>query len=122
MKASISIDLRIGQHVRHHNYQGKRVTGVVCALSVDTESGLMADLVLDAPIVIAADGEFQAISIHRQHIPAHELSAFDDRDELIAELRLACEGLLACADTGVTSLGAIRAGRAAIAKVAGVAA
>jgi len=35
------------------------------------------------------------------------------------QLLLACEGLLAIAETGVTSLGAIRVARAAIAKATG---
>ncbi|WP_382155368.1 hypothetical protein [Hydrogenophaga sp. ANAO-22] len=118
MNAGISIDLRIGQHVRHRDYKGKRVTGVVHSLSVDREQGLMVEIILDEPIVIDGDGE-RPINIHRQYAPAHEFQPFDDRDELIAELRLACEGLLSCAETGTTSLSAIRAGQAAIAKATG---
>lgn len=116
----VEISLRIGQHVRHRDHLGQRVTGVVHGLLIDSDRVLQADMVLDAPIIIPArNADDREISIWRQHVPAHELAPFDDRDELIAELRLACEGLLAIAETGVTSLGAIRFGRDAIAKAAG---
>lgn len=118
--AGVEMSVRIGQRVRHQDYQGQRVTGVVRGLSVDDERALMADIALDAPIVIPAKSpDDREICIWNQHVPAHELAPFDDRDELIAELRLACEGLLSIAETGVTSLGAVRAARAAIAKVTG---
>lgn len=119
----IEISLRIGQHVRHRDYKGERVTGIVSGLSLDSDRVLQADIVLDAPIIIPArDADDREIRIWRQHVPVHELRPFDDRDELIAELRLACEGLLSAAETGIASLGAIRAGRVAIAKVTGSAA
>lgn len=118
--AGIEISLRIGQHVRHRDYKGERVTGLVRGLSIDSDSVLQADITLDAPIIIPARSpDDDEIRIWRQSVPAHELTPFDDRDELIAELRLACEGLLSIAETGVTSVGAIRAGRAVIAKVNG---
>jgi len=91
---------------------------VVQSISVDREQGLMVEIGLDDPIVIDGDGE-RPISLHRQYAPAHEFQPFDDRDEQIAELLVACQGLLHCAQSGVTSLGAIRAGKAAIAKVTG---
>lgn len=63
------------------------MTGVVHGISVDSDRVLQADLVLDAPIVIPAlSPEDRELSIWRQHVPAHELVPFDDRDELIAEL------------------------------------
>lgn len=84
--------LRIGQHVRHNDYLGRRITGKVRGLSVDSDRVLQADIVLDAPIVIAAisDGD-REIKIWHQHVPAHELTPFDDRDELIAELLASLE-------------------------------
>lgn len=119
-RGGIALDVHLGQRVRHHDYKGQRVTGLVRGLSIDSELLLQADIVLDDPIVIPArNADDRDISIWHQRVPAHELAAFDDRDELIAELRLACEGLLSAAETGITSLGAIRAGRAAIAKVPG---
>lgn len=119
-KAGAFTDLRIGQHLRHRDYKGERVTGIVRCLSVEADQGLMVEIALDAPIVIPAHGDSREVRIYRQFAPAHEFQPFDDRDELITELRLACEGLLSCAETGITSLGAIRAGRAAIEKVVGV--
>lgn len=85
--AGIDLSLRIGQHVRHGDFHGKRVTGVVRGLSVDTEDVLYADILLDEPIVIPALGpEDHDLPIYRQHVPAHELAAFDERDELLANL------------------------------------
>ncbi len=115
---SAAINLHIGQRVRHRDHDGQRVTGMVRALGLE-DSVLMATIVLDEPIVIPASQDWREVRIHNQHVPAHELAPFDDRDELIAELRLACEGLLSGAETGVASLGAMRAARAAIAKVTG---
>lgn len=84
--ASAVQSLHIGQHVRHHDHKGTRVTGVVCGLMLDEGGQLVADIVLDAPIIIPARGGFSETRIHRQHLPAHELAPFDDRDELISEL------------------------------------
>lgn len=81
------ISLRLGQHVRHRDHLGQRVTGVVRGLSIDSDRVLQADIVLDAPIVIPARStDDREISIWHQHVPAHELTPFDDRDELVAEL------------------------------------
>jgi len=84
--AGVEVSLRIGQRVRHRDYKGQRVTGVVRGLSLDSDGALQADIALDTPIVIPAFNEFAATNIYRQHVPAHELAAFDDRDELVAEL------------------------------------
>jgi len=85
VSAAIEISLRIGQRVRHHDFHGKRVTGVVRGLTVDSEDVLHADIALDAPIVIPALGEGdRELQIYRQHVPAHELAPFDEREELIA--------------------------------------
>lgn len=88
--AGVEISLRIGQRVRHQDYQGQRVTGVVQGLSVE-DRALMVDMILDAPIVIPAMGEYGPTKIFRQHVPAHELAPFDEREELIAELLAALE-------------------------------
>ena len=82
----IDFSLRIGQRVKHHDYQGKRVTGVVRGLSVDDERGLIVSCFLDEPIVIAAGHGFDATKIFWQNAQAHEFSPFDERDEVIAEL------------------------------------
>lgn len=79
----------------------------------------MVTIALDQPIVIPATADIREIQIYTQHVPAHEVAPFDALDELIAELRSACEGLLSSAETGITSLGVIRAGRAVLAKVHG---
>ncbi len=119
--ACAAIDLRIGQHVRHTEFRGQRVTGVVIGLSLGESRELMADVVLHQPIIIpaSADGRWAETSVHRQYVPVVELSPYDERDDLIADLLKACEGLLSVAETGITSLGAIRAGREVIAKAKG---
>lgn len=87
MSAGVDISLRIGQHVRHRDYKGQRVTGTLRGLSFDSDNVLTADIVLDAPIVLPARGEGdRQVDIWRQCVPAVELSPLDDRDELIAEL------------------------------------
>lgn len=84
--ASLEISLRIGQRVRHHDVHGKRVTGVVRGLCVD-EDVLHADIVLDEAIVIPPiNADDHELRIYRQHVPAHELAPFDEREELIAQL------------------------------------
>jgi hypothetical protein len=85
--AGVEISLRIGQRARHHDFHGKRVTGVVCGLSVDSYNVLQVDIVLDEPLVIAPafDGD-RELRIYRQHVPAHELQPFDEREEVIAQL------------------------------------
>ena len=99
--AGVEISLRIGQRVRHQDYQGKRVTGVVRGLSIDLENALMVDCVLDAPIVIPPGDGFSEIQIHRQHAPAHEFAPFDDRDEVIEKLLTTLETLLPYVFTAV---------------------
>jgi hypothetical protein len=85
--ACAEISLRIGQRVRHKDYQGKRVTGIVRGLFIDGDDHtLKAQVALDAPIIIPPGYGFDQINIWHQHIPAHELSPFDEREELIADL------------------------------------
>ena len=84
--ASVAINLHIGQHVRHCDYQGKRVTGVVHLLSHTSDQGLICEIGLDEPIVIPASDDLHEIRIYRQYAPAHEFQPFDERDQLIAEL------------------------------------
>lgn len=122
-KAGVAIDLRIGQHVRHRDYKGKRVTGVVRALSIDTEQGLMVEIFLDAPIVIDHGGE-RPLDIYRQYAPAHEFQPFDERDELIAELSSSLQALLQYHDDipKAADQQLLDAGYAALAKVDGGAA
>lgn len=115
--ASVEMSFRIGQHVRHRDYKGQRVTGVVRGLSVDSEQGLLVDIVLDAPIVIPAGDGFAAISIYHQHAQAHEFAPFDERDELIAEMLAALQGVVRVADRATAEFDAARA---AIAKAAQV--
>jgi hypothetical protein len=121
--SGIEVSLRIGQHVRHGEYKGQRVTGVIRGLSIDSDRVLQADIALDAPIIIPASAAGdREIRLWSQLVPAHELAPFDDRDDLIAELRLACEGLLSVAESGITSLGALRAAQAVLVKTTGSAA
>jgi hypothetical protein len=110
---------RIGQHVRHRDYKGQRVTGVVRSLTIEGDGGLIVGIALDAPIVIPAGDGQRPIDIWNQHAPAHEFSPFDERDELIAEMLAALRGVVAVADRETVEF--IRA-RAAIAKAVGVAA
>lgn len=83
--AGVEISLRIGQRVRHRDCKGRRVTGTVRALAIEDRE-LMVTIALDEPIVIPASDDIRQIDIYTQHVPAHELAPFDDRDELIAEL------------------------------------
>lgn len=93
--AGLEMSVRIGQHVRHRDYQGKRVTGVVRGISLDGDGRLEAHIVLDAPIVIPKHaGIDREISIWHQHVPIIELAPFDERDEQIAELASALGELL----------------------------
>lgn len=92
--AGAEISLRIGQRVHHGDYKGRRVTGIVRGLSDNDGQGLMASVALDEPIVIPPRGDdSREIHIRWQNIPAHELAAFDDRDELIATLLSALRDL-----------------------------
>ncbi|WPG35156.1 hypothetical protein [Variovorax sp. EBFNA2] len=116
----IVISLHIGQRVRHRDYKGQRVTGIVHGLSLDSDRVLEADIVLDAPIVVPArNEEDRALSIWRQHVPAHELAPFDDRDELIAEMLAALHGVVRVADRATVEFDAART---VIAKATGSAA
>lgn len=123
--AGIAMSLAIGQHVRHQDFGGKRVTGRVTSLSID-DNVLSAVIVLDAPIVIPARGEGdRPVDIWRQCVPAHELTPFDERDEVIAELVAALEGMTARHDAlgaQVADQRLLDAAYAAIAKVKGAAA
>jgi len=89
--AGIEMSIRIGQRVRHQDYQGQRVTGVVRGLSIDEDRALIAAVALDTPIVIPASGDGREIRLQWQNVPAHELAPFDEREELIAELVAALE-------------------------------
>lgn len=92
----LEISLRIGQRVRHQDFHGKRVTGIVRGLSVDSEDVLHADIALDEAIVIPPINEDDhELRIYRQHVPAHELAPFDEREELIAGMREAAEAVAA---------------------------
>ncbi|MGQ3001273.1 MAG: hypothetical protein ACT6UH_00565 [Hydrogenophaga sp.] len=121
-KAGAFTDLRIGQHLRHRDYKGERVTGIVRCLSVESEQGLMVEIALDAPIVIPAHGDFHETRIYRQFAPAHEFLPFDERDELIAELQSALQGLLQYHDDvpKAANQQLLDAGYSALARVAGV--
>ena len=116
--AGVELSLRIGQRVRHRDYQGRRVTGVVHGLSVETDRGLVASVVLDEPIVIPprAEGD-REIRINWQTDTAHEFTPFDDRDELIEQMLAALRGVLRVADRATDEFDAARA---AIAKATGV--
>jgi len=83
----VEISLRIGQRVRHRDYLGRRVTGIVNGLHVESEQGLTASVILDEPIIIPArcEGD-REVHINWQTCPVTEFSPFDDRDEQIAEL------------------------------------
>lgn len=117
--AGLALNLTIGQRVRHHDYRGQRVTGVVQSLGIE-EGRLMAGIALDAPIVIPArsDGELE-IRIYNQHVCAVELAPFDDRDELIGELSVALLAMLTYHDTSAKAPDQrlLDAGYAAVAKV-----
>ena len=85
-KAGVALNLTIGQRVRHHDYKGQRVTGVVHSLSIE-DGRLMAGISLDEPIVIPARSDDEReIRLYNQHVFAVELAPFDERDELIGEL------------------------------------
>lgn len=91
--ARLALALHIGQRVRHQDYQGRRVTGIVQGLWVDIGRGLMVDCVLDAPIVIPPGDGYDEVRIQRQYAPANEFAPFDDRDELLTELLKAAQAI-----------------------------
>lgn len=114
------ISLRIGQRVRHGDYLGRRVTGIVRILEISDDRGLTATVLLDEPIVIHARGEGdREVRINWQTVSAHELAAFDERDELIGEMLAALQGALRVADRATDEFDAARA---VIAKAIGAAA
>lgn len=117
-QAGIALTLQIGQRVRHCDYKGQRVTGTVRGLMTE-EQALMATIGLDQPIVIPAGHGCRQVDIYTQHVPAHELAAFDDRDELIAEMLAALKGVVRVANRATDEFDAARA---AIAKATGAAA
>lgn len=93
-QAGVVLALHIGQHVRHRDFNGRRVTGTVFSLGVQ-DNALMARIGLDEPIVIEArEPGDRPINIYTQHVPAHELAPFDARDELIAEMLAALRALV----------------------------
>jgi hypothetical protein len=78
------MSLTIGQHVRHRDHKGQRVTGTVRSIGIE-DNAVMVTIGLDAPIVIPKRGELdREIHLYTQHVPAHELAPFDERDELLA--------------------------------------
>jgi hypothetical protein len=129
LDAGADMSFRIGQRVRHLDYKGQRMTGVVRGLSLDSEQGLMVSIALDSPIVIPAGEGYSETTIWNQHAPAHEFRPFDERDELIAGLLEALQRIVTAADSEAAAGGemwyaeavypAIEAARAAIAKTKG---
>jgi hypothetical protein len=83
----VEIALRIGQRVRHRDHLGRRITGVINSLQVESEQGLTASVLLDEPIIIPARGEGdREVRINWQTCPVQEFAPFDDRDEQITEM------------------------------------
>lgn len=121
--------LTIGQHVRHHDYPRRHVAGTVRCLEIE-DNALWATIGLDEPIVIEArNPDERPINIYSQHVPAHELAPFDERDELIAKLigiarrvdaMLTRQRWMLCDDAPESVL--LRDARAAIASATGIAA
>ncbi len=93
--AGVEMSFRIGQRVRHHDHNGKRITGLIRSLSIERDSGLMVDISLDTPIVIPAGDGYRPIDIYTQCAPAHEFQPFDERDELMAEMTAALQKVVA---------------------------
>lgn len=76
----------------------------------------MVDVLLDAPIIIPAAHGFPESHIHHQHVPAHELTPFDGRDELIDEMLAALKAVAAFIEgkpDAVEPFGIVRAAIAA---------
>lgn len=118
--AGLEIALRIGQHVRHRDFNGKRVTGIVRALTYDSDNGLRADIALDEPIIIPArDSDDRELRIYTQYVPAHELAPFDEREELIGEMLEALQFLLSGIEGNCIADNDVTRARAAIAKATG---
>jgi hypothetical protein len=85
--SAAAFNLRIGQRVHHREHEGRRVTGVVHGLNIESERGLVVAILLDEPIVIRKINEDdREVNIYWQTAQAHEFAPFDERDELIAGL------------------------------------
>jgi hypothetical protein len=115
-----ALNITIGQRVRHQEYKGRPVTGVVRSLCIE-DGRLMAGIALDDPIIIPARTEDdREIHIHNQHVPALELTPFDRRDDLIEELRTALQAMLSYHDDAAKAPDQrlLDAGYAALAKTA----
>ncbi|MBN9411362.1 MAG: hypothetical protein J0H69_19630 [Burkholderiales bacterium] len=110
--------LHIGQRVRHcRDYGAQRVIGVIRTLTWHTEEGtLKADILLDDPIVIPASEHYGETRIWSQFVPAHELTPYDERDDLIAEL---LASLMHCTTDEGPDQAQLDCARALIAKATG---
>lgn len=115
-----SLNICIGQRVRHREYKGMPITGVVRSLSIE-DGCLTAGIALDDPIIIPARSEDdREIRIYNQCVPAIELAPFDHRDDLIDELRTALQAMLSYHDDAAKAPDQrlLDAGYAALAKAA----
>ena len=120
MTAGTTFALIIGQRVKHHDYKGRRVTGVVRLLSIDPERGLMVDIALDKPIVIPPlTSDDREIRVHSQYAQAHEFTPFDERDELLAEMLEALRASVAFVEGAPGAVEPFALIRAVIAKAEG---
>lgn len=120
VQAAVNLSLCIGQHVRHRDFDGRRVTGIVKGLSINSDRVLEAHVVLDAAIVIPAHGPNDSpIQLWHQHVPAIELTPFDESDALIAEMLKALQAVVRVADRNTVEFDLARA---VIAKATGSAA
>jgi hypothetical protein len=116
MNSTFACPLSVGQRVRHIDYMGQRVTGVIHGLSVCPERGLMVDCRLDDPIVIPADEHSAEIKIWSQHAQAHEFTPFDERDEQIEQLREAVAAYQRFMHAAPHLMEAVKSARACIAQ------
>ena len=120
MTAGTTFALSIGQRVKHHDYKGRRVTGVVRLLSIDPERGLMVDIALDKPIVIPPlTSDDREIRVYSQYAQAHEFTPFDERDELLAEMLEALRASVAFVEGAPGAVEPFALIRAVIAKAEG---
>lgn len=98
--AGAALALSIGQHVRMRDRRdnGDRITGTVRSIGIE-DNALWVTVALDEPIVIPAmAADERDIHLRTQHVPAHELHAFDARDEVIEDLQRALRNMLAYHD------------------------